>query len=66
MSHPPERRAMPRCDAVTNQSSLEFAVPTGRRRIEAGLVNISRDGALVVAENPALGEGPSSCRLTVP
>ena len=51
MSHFPERRDSPRCDAVENQSRLEFAVSGGRRRVEARLVNISRGGALLVADD---------------
>ena len=42
MFHSPERRDSPRCKVVENQSRLEFAVPEGRRRVEATLVNISR------------------------
>ena len=44
MSDSSERRDSPRCRAVENQSRLEFAVPEGRRRAEAKLVNISRGG----------------------
>ena len=51
MSAPHERRASPRCDAVKNQSRVQFLVPGGVRGIEARLVNISRDGALLVTQN---------------
>jgi PilZ domain len=51
VSHSHERRDSPRCDAVQNQSRLEFAVSEGRRRVEARLVNISRGGALLVSDN---------------
>jgi hypothetical protein len=44
-----ERRASPRCDVVKNQSRLEFHLPVGRRRVEARLINISRDGALIAS-----------------
>ena len=44
VSDPQERRASPRCDTVANRSSIEFATSQGRRRIDARLVNISRDG----------------------
>ena len=50
MSKHHERRASPRCDAMKNQSRLEFILPSGRRRVEARLINISRDGALIVAD----------------
>ena len=66
MPHLAERRVWPRCDAVTNQSSMEFVTPQGRRRIEARLVNISRDGALVVAENPPAESTPISLRIESP
>ena len=52
MSKHHERRASPRCDAVTNQSRVEFFLASGRRRVTARLINISRDGALMVAEEP--------------
>ena len=66
MSHPSERRASPRCDAVENQSRLEVAVPEGRLRLEARLVNISRNGALVVTENPVSDKSPIWLRLESP
>ncbi len=52
MPHPRERRASPRCNAVQNQSRIEFPAPQAWRSIEARLVNISRGGALVDVENP--------------
>jgi PilZ domain len=66
VSHPPERRTSPRCVAVENQSRLEFAVPDGSRRIEARLVNISRDGALIVTENPPPYAAPIWLRIESP
>ena len=66
MSRPSERRASPRCDAVKNQSRLEIAVPGGWRRTEAQIVNISRDGALIVAENPPADESPVWLRVESP
>jgi PilZ domain len=61
-----ERRASPRCDVVKNRSSIEFAAPEGRRRIGATLVNISRDGALVVADKPMRRAAPLSLRIESP
>ena len=66
MSHPSERRASPRCAAVTNQSRLEFAVPDGRQRVEARLMNLSRDGALIVAEKAPPYEPPIWLRIESP
>ena len=66
MSRPAERRASPRCDAVKNQSRLEIAVRGGRRTREARIVNISRDGALIVAENPPANEFPVWLRVESP
>ncbi len=51
MARSPERRASPRCNAVQNQSRIELPVSQGRRTVEARLVNISRHGALIVADN---------------
>jgi hypothetical protein len=64
--HFSERRISPRCDAVNNQLTLEFAVPNGRQRVGARLVNISRDGALIVTKNPALCEPPIWLRIESP
>ena len=66
MLHPAERRAWPRCDAVTNQSSMEYVTPQGRRRIAARLVNISRDGALLVADNSPAEETSIWLRIESP
>jgi hypothetical protein len=66
VSHPAERRVAPRCDAVENRSRLEIAVPDGRRRIDARLVNISRGGALVFAENSPWFESPVWLRVESP
>jgi hypothetical protein len=66
MPHPAERRTWPRCEAVKNRSSMEFATPRGRQRIEARLVNISRDGALVVADPPPLEATPIWLRIESP
>jgi PilZ domain len=66
MSHPDERRASPRCDAVKTRSRIEFAVPEGRRRIGATLVNVSRGGALVVAGIPMPHETPVRLRIESP
>ncbi len=61
-----ERRASPRCDAVRNQSRLEFFLPFGKRRIEARFINISRDGALIAAlETPPCDE-PFRMRMESP
>jgi hypothetical protein len=66
VSHSPERRASPRCDAVENQSRLMFAEPYGGRRIAARLVNISRRGALIVTETPPPYEVPIWLRIEIP
>ena len=66
MCRPSRRRASPRCDAVRNQSRLEIAVAAGWRRTEARIVNISRDGALIVAENPEANEFPVWLRVESP
>jgi hypothetical protein len=57
MSALQERRNTPRLDAVKNRSRIECATPSGPRRTSAILVNISREGALIVTtEPPALHE----------
>jgi len=66
MSNPAERRVAPRCEAVKNQSRLEFPVPDGSGRIEVRLVNISRDGALIVTENPPPDGAPMWLRIESP
>ena len=66
MSQTPERRDSPRCNAVQNQSRLEFAVFEGRRRVEARLVNISRGGALLVSDNRPPREVPVWMRIESP
>jgi hypothetical protein len=63
---PDERRASTRCDVVKNRSSVQFEVPEGRRRIGATLINISRNGALVLAEKPMLRAAPLSIRIDSP
>jgi hypothetical protein len=66
MPYHDERRASPRCDAVRNRSTIEFAAPQGQRRIGARLVNISRNGALVVADKPMIRAAPLSVRIDSP
>jgi len=66
VSHPSERRASPRCDAVENHSTLHCSVPDGSRRIEARLVNISRGGALIVADKRPPYEPPMWLRIESP
>jgi hypothetical protein len=61
-----ERRASPRCDAMKNQSRLEFFLPSGRRRAEARLINISRDGALIIAEESPPVDEPFRMRMESP
>ena len=61
-----ERRASPRCDAVKNQSRLEFSVPGGSRRVEARLINLSPDGASIVAEEPPPCGSPLWIRIESP
>jgi hypothetical protein len=65
-SDPSERRSSPRCGVVKNRSSIEFSSPEGPRRIGATLINISRDGALVVADKPMLRAAPISLRIESP
>ena len=66
MPYHDERRASPRCDAVRNRSTIEFVAPEGPRRIGATLVNISRNGALVVADKPMIRAAPLSVRIDSP
>ena len=66
MSLPLERRTSPRCDAVKNRSSIEFATSKGRRRTEARLVNISREGALLACEKLPAVSTPVSLRMEWP
>jgi hypothetical protein len=61
-----ERRAAPRCSVVKNRASIEFAAPEGRRRIGGTLANISRGGALVVADKQMLRAVPLSLRIESP
>jgi hypothetical protein len=61
-----KRRASPRCEAVKNRSSVQFEAPEGRCRIGATLVNISRTGALLLAEKPMLRAAPLSIRIESP
>jgi PilZ domain len=63
---PDERRASPRCDVVKNRSSIHFEAPEGRRRIGATLINISRNGALVLAEKAMLRAVPLLIRIDSP
>jgi hypothetical protein len=51
---------------VENRSSIEFAVTDGRRRIGATLVNISRGGALVLADKQMLRAAPLTLRIERP
>jgi PilZ domain len=66
VSHSRERRDSPRCSVVENQSRLEFAVPEGRRRVYARLVNISRGGALLVTGTPPECQAPVWIRIESP
>jgi hypothetical protein len=61
-----ERRASVRCGVVPNKSRLQFDVSHVRKSVEARLVNISRDGALLVAEYPARNEQPIWLRIETP
>ena len=61
-----ERRSSPRCDVVENRLSIEFTAPEGRRTIGATLVNISRGGALVLADKPMRRAAPLSLRIESP
>ena len=48
-----ERRNSPRCNAVANQSQIQFPAADGAQRVKAELINLSREGALLVVESPA-------------
>jgi hypothetical protein len=61
-----ERRVSSRCDAVENQSRLEFAVAGGKKRVEARLVNLSRAGALVLTDSPPPSDEPIWLRIESP
>jgi hypothetical protein len=66
MSHPDERRASYRCDVVKNRASNQFAAPDGPRRIGATLVNISRGGALLIADEAMIRAAPLWLRIESP
>ena len=66
MAHFVERRASPRCDAVKNQSRLEYVTPEGTRTAGARLINISRDGALVAADYTPSFYEPIRTRIESP
>ena len=66
MSHPSERRFSTRCDAVKNQSRMEFTVANGTRKTEAQLLNISRGGALIVADDRPPYAAPIWLRIEIP
>jgi hypothetical protein len=61
-----ERRASPRCAVVENRSSIEFTAPEGRRRIGAKLIDIRRDGVLLLADKPMLRAAPLTLRIESP
>jgi hypothetical protein len=64
--HQDDRRASSRCGAVKNRLSIEFAAPEGRRRIGGTFANISRGGALVIADKQMLRAVPLSLRIESP
>jgi hypothetical protein len=66
MSEFRERRKSQRCDAVENQSRLAFAAVAGRQRVLARVVNLSRDGALVVTDHPPPCGEPIWLRIESP
>jgi PilZ domain len=61
-----DRRVSPRWVAVKNQSVLELQGADGRRRVKVTLVDVSRDGALVVADEPPPLRGPLWLRMEDP
>ena len=63
---PEDRRVSARCGVVKNRVSVQFEAPEGPRRIRATLINISRTGALVLAEKPLLHAAPLSVRIESP
>jgi hypothetical protein len=66
MPTPQERRISPRLPAVKNRSLLEFGMPPDRRRVAATLLDISREGALIVAEEPPALHETIWVRMEVP
>ena len=52
MSHALERRFSPRLTVVKNRSRIEFGTPSGQHRVAASMLDVSREGALIVAEEP--------------
>jgi len=66
MSHAPERRISPRLAAKENRSLLEFGTPSGRQRVPATLLDISREGALIVAEEAPALHGTGWVRMDHP
>jgi hypothetical protein len=52
MSQVQERRISPRLAAIKNRSRIEFGVPSGRRQVAARVVDVSREGALIIAAEP--------------
>ncbi len=61
-----DRRISPRWAAVKNQSTLELQGADGHRRVKATLVNISRDGALIVTDEKLSLQGSLWFRMEVP
>jgi hypothetical protein len=61
-----DRRVSPRWVAVKNRSTLELQGEDGHRRVEVTLVNISRDGALIVADETFPHRGPLWLRMESP
>jgi hypothetical protein len=66
MPAPLDRRVSPRWVAVKNQSTLELQGEDGNRRVKATLVNISRDGALIVADEMPPPRGSFWFRMESP
>jgi PilZ domain len=57
MSDRHQRRVSSRWGAVENQATLEFRAGDGHRRTKARVINISREGALLISEEaPPLGK----------
>jgi hypothetical protein len=66
MSRVQERRSSPRLAAVKNRSRIEFGTPSGPRRVAATLLDVSREGALFVADEPPPLHARSWVRMEEP
>jgi PilZ domain len=66
MSDRCDRRVSPRWTAVPNESTLELHTGDGFRRVKARLVNISREGALLITDEASRPSGLLWIRMESP